>query len=316
MTDREAERVVRSTCRGCHGVCGVLVHLEDGRVTKVTGDPNCPTSNGYICAKGRAAVELLYHPDRLRFPLKRVGARGENRWQRISWDAALDTVADRFLKVKEEFGPVSIVGTQGTGRPYIVFYQRFLNALGTPNPFNHTHVCYFPRIWASDMTCGTLPVCDYFGFGGVYPKCVVNWGCNITETGAADGMCGYQETRTLNNGAKLIVIDPRCTWEASRAALWLQIRPGTDAALVLAVLYVLLTEDLADQDSIQSYSAGFNQLEDYVLGVNGGARSPQWAESICGVPAEEIIRFARAYAAAKPAMLFPGYSRFQDGHNQ
>ena len=122
------ERVVKSTCSVCHGVCGVQVHMRNGKVVKVTGDPECPTSNGYICAKGKASVELLYHPDRLKFPLKRVGARGENRWQRISWDEALDTIANEFLKIKNEFGIESIASTSGTGKPYAVFQRRFANS--------------------------------------------------------------------------------------------------------------------------------------------------------------------------------------------
>lgn len=113
----EGDRVVKSACRMCHGICGVLVHLKGETVVKVTGDPECPTSDGYICPKGKASVELLYHPDRLKYPVKRVGERGENKWQRISWDEALDTTAEKFLRIKEEFGPEAIVGAQGTGRP-------------------------------------------------------------------------------------------------------------------------------------------------------------------------------------------------------
>ncbi len=114
--EKEGERIVKSTCRMCHGVCGVLIHMKNGRVVKVTGDPDCPTSNGYICVKGKASVEFLYHPDRLKFPLKRVGARGDNKWQRISWDEALDTIAEEFRRIKHQFGAESIVGSHGTGR--------------------------------------------------------------------------------------------------------------------------------------------------------------------------------------------------------
>jgi len=298
LTNKETERVVKSICRGCHGVCGVLVYLKDGCVMKVTGDPDCPTSNGYICAKGRASVELLYHPDRLLFPLKRVGARGKNKWQRISWDEALDTVAAQFQKVIDELGPESIVGTQGTGRPYIVLYQRFLNALGTPNPFNHTHVCYFPKIWASEMTCGTLPVCDYFGFGGVYPKCVLNWGCNITEIGAADGMCGYQLTQAVRRGAKLIVVDPRRTGLASKANHWLQVRPGTDDALALGMLHTIIYEDLYDKSFVKKWTIGFDQLRERVAEY-----PPKKVSEITWIPEEDIKAAARMYATIKPACI-------------
>jgi len=132
-----AEKVVKSTCRMCHGVCGVLVHIRDGRVVEITGDPDCPTSCGYICPKGRASVELLYHPDRLKFPLKRAGARGENKWQRISWDEALDTIAERLLEYKQEFGAQSVATIIGTGRPLLPLYMRSSNCFGTPNHLSY-----------------------------------------------------------------------------------------------------------------------------------------------------------------------------------
>jgi anaerobic selenocysteine-containing dehydrogenase len=276
----------------------VLVHVADGVVTKVTGDPKCPTSRGYICAKGKASVELLYHPDRLKHPLKRGGARGEDKWERISWDEALDTIADSFLRFKEEYGAESIVGAYGTGRPYYVFFQRFLNSLGTPNRVTFSHICYAPRLAASAMTCGTLPICDYYGFGGVHPKCVVVWGCNITETGASDGMCGYQLTQTLKRGAKLIVIDPRRTDIASKADHWVQLRPGTDDALALGMLHTIIEEGLFDKDFVENWTVGFDELAERVKQY-----PPDRVEEITWVPAETICDTARLYATTKPACI-------------
>ena len=301
--EREKEVVVKSVCRMCHGVCGVLVHMRDGKVVKVTGDPDSPTSHGYICVKGKASVELLYHPDRLKFPLKRVGAKGENRWQRISWDEALDTIAEKLLKIKDEFGVESIVGANGTGRPHLNLLYRFLNCLGTPNILDITHVCYVPRVAASMMTYGQLPVCDYYGFGGVYPKCVLVWGCNITESGASDGMCGYQLTRTLKRGAKLIVIDPRRTTLASKADHWMQIRPGTDDALALGMLHTIIKEELYDKDFVRKWTIGFDELVERVEGY-----SPEKVEEITWVPAKTIRAAARMYATTKPACIQWGVS--------
>ncbi len=237
-------RIIKSTCRGCHGVCGVLLHMQDGKLVKVTGDPDSPTSQGYLCVKGKSTPELLYHPDRLKYPMKRAGSRGDNKWQRITWDEALDTVSEKLLKARQNFGAESIVGARGTGRPYYVMFHRFLNCLGTPNRLGFAHLCYGPRLMASAMTCGDLPVCDYYGFGGIKPQCVLIWGCNLTEVGAADGMCSYQLTQVLNNGAKSIVVDPRRTKLAAGADYWLQIRPGTDAALALGMLHVIIKEKL------------------------------------------------------------------------
>ena len=295
---RHGEKVVKSTCRMCHGVCGVLVHIQDGRVVEITGDPDCPTSYGYICPKGRASVELLYHPDRLKFPLKRIGARGENKWQRIRWDEALDTIAERLLNIKREFGAESAVTIVGTGRPHLPLYMRFSNCFGTPNHLSIINNCYFPRMAAARMTCGRFHVCDYYGFGGVYPKCVLNWGCNITGSGAADGMCGYQVIRTVRNGAKLIVIDPRRTDLAAQADHWLQIRPGTDDALALGMLHTIIKEELYDKDFISKWTIGFDEFAERVADY-----PPEKVAEITWVPAEAIKATARLYATTKPACI-------------
>jgi anaerobic selenocysteine-containing dehydrogenase len=270
--------------------------MRDGKLVKVTGDPDSPLSRGYICVKGKAAPELLYHPDRLKYPLRRAGARGENRWQRISWDEALDTVSEKLLEVRREFGAESVVGARGTGRPYQVLFHRFLHCFGTPNRLGFAHLCYGPRLAVSAMTCGTLPVCDYYAFGGVYPKCVLVWGCNIAETGASDGMCGYQINLTLKKGARLIVVDPRKTGLAARADCWLQVRPGTDDALAMGMLHTIIKEELYDRDFVSQWTVGFDKLVARVEGY-----TPEKMAEITWVPAEEIRTAARLYATTKPA---------------
>ncbi len=295
---RASETTVRSTCRMCHGGCGTLVHIKDGKVQRITGDPESPTSNGYICAKGRASVELLNHPDRLKSPLRRAGAKGENRWQRISWDEALDTIANEFLRIKREYGAESIVGTQGTGRPYTALFQRFLNCLGTPNRTGSIHICYHPRLAASRMTCGAFPICDYYGFGGVYPQCVLVWGCNITESGSSDGMCGVQLAQTLRRGAKLIVVDPRKINIAEKADHWVQLRPGTDDALALGMLHVIIQERLYDKEFIKKWTLGFDELAERVKQF-----SPERMGEITWVPPDTIRTVARTYALTKPSCI-------------
>jgi anaerobic selenocysteine-containing dehydrogenase len=292
------DKVVKSTCRMCHGVCGVLVHIKNGRVVEVTGDPDCPTNMGYICPKGRASVEFLYHPDRLKYPQKRIGERGENKWQRISWDEALDTIAEKLLKFKRESGVESVATIIGTGRPQLPMYMRFSNCFGTPNHLSIINNCYFPRIVAARMTSGKFPVCDYYGFGGETPKLILNWGCNIVGSGAADGMCGYQVTRTVKNGAKLIVIDPRKTGLAARADHWLQIRPGTDDALVLGMLHVIINEKLYDKEFVDKWTVGFDEFSERV-----NEYPPEKVAEITWIPAEDIRAAARLYATTKPACI-------------
>lgn len=297
----ENERVVRSSCRMCHGVCQVLVHLDGDRVVKVTGDPDSPTSRGYLCPKGAASPELLYHPDRLTHPLRRVGMRGEGKWERISWDEALTEMATRFSDIKKESGSEYLALCQGTGRPYIDFTQRFASAFGTPNFVAPGHICYFPRVLASILTMGQLPVVDAYGFGGQTPSCVMVWGCNVTQAGGADGMCGGTIERVLQKAQKVIVVDPRRTDPASRADHWLQLRPGTDGALALGMIHTLISEDLLDHQFIAMYTEGFTKLVTHVQPY-----SAEWAAGITGLSADAIREAARTYATHAPAAILWG----------
>ena len=245
-------------------VCQVLVHLEGDRVVKVTGDPDSPTSRGYLCPKGSAAPELLYHPDRLLHPLRRVGERGENRWKKVSWEEALSEMADKLTQIKRESGAEFVALGQGTGRPHTEWTARFAHAYGTPNFIGPAHICYLPRVIASGLTLGRLPVCDIYGFGGEKPACILIWGCNITYSGAADGMCGGMLQRALREAQKVIVVDPRRIGPAETADHWLQLRPGTDGALALAMINTIIAEDLVDHNFLDNYTTGFDKFVEHV----------------------------------------------------
>ena len=290
--------IVRSACRGCHGVCQVFVHLENGRVTKVTGDPDSPTSRGYLCPKGKAAPAMLYHPDRLTTPLRRAGARGENKWQRVSWDDAIDEMVEKFSQIKEESGSEYVAVAQGTGRPHLEWLWRFANAFGSPNFVGPAHLCFIPRVIASGITMGRLPICDVYGFGGEMPACIMVWGCNITESGASDGMCGGMLNRALKQAKQVIVVDPRRIGPAEDTEHWLQLRPGTDAALALAMIHTIITEDLVDHDFVDNYTVGFDRLAAHVREF-----TPEWAALITRVGAEAIRAAARAFAVTSPACI-------------
>ncbi len=292
------KRVERSACRMCHGVCQVLVHMEGDSVVKITGDPDSSTSRGYLCPKGAASSQLLYHPDRLTHPLRRAGKRGENKWMRVSWDDALDEMADRLTAIKKENGSEYFAMMQGTGRPYTGFTARFANAFGTPNFTGGTHICYFPRVIASIFTLGQLPVCDVYGFGGELPACVVVWGCNVTYAGASDGLCGGMVQKAIKAARKVVVVDPRRIGPAENADHWLQVRPGTDGALALAMINTIVAEDLFDRDFVENYTIGFDSLVEHVRRF-----TPEWAESITRLPANDIRSAARTYATTKPACI-------------
>jgi len=291
-------RIVRSACRSCHGVCQVLVHLEGDRVVNITGDPDSPTSLGYLCPKGKAAPELLYHPDRLTHPLRRAAARGEKKWNRVSWEEALSEMADNFTRIKQESGAEFVAIGQGTGRPHTEWTSRFANAFGTPNFVGPGHICFLPRVIASTLTLGRLPVCDIYGLGGKKPSCILIWGCNLTHSGAADGMCGGMLERALREADKVIVVDPRRIGPAERADHWLQPRPGTDGALALAMINTIIAEDLVDHKFVDNYTTGFDKLVEHVQGF-----TPEWAEPITYVKAADIRGAARTYARCSPACL-------------
>jgi len=283
--------VVKSHCRMCHGGCGVLVYTKQGRAVKIAGDPDCPINHGTLCTKGLASLQLAYHPERLTHPVKRVGPKGGGRWERISWDEALDTLAERILDFKDHFGAESIVPGYGTGRENEAVIYRFANLLGTPNVLTAGHFCYGPRIATSILTCGTNPIVDYPND----PRCIMVWGNNIVISNP-DEYKGEAFSVALNKGAKLIAVDPRFTRIAARADLWLQLRPGTDAALALAMLNVIIAEGLYDRNFVENHVHGW---EPFVQRVQ--EYPPERVERITWVPAEKIRQAARLFATTKPA---------------
>ena len=284
---------LKTVCRSCHGGCGVIAHVQDGKVIKVEGDPDSPISHGSMCAKGLAITQLAYHPHRVLHPMKK--AAGD--WKRISWDEALDTVCDKFKKVIAEFGPESIIVGQGTGRDFESHFSRFGNLLGTPNMLTAGHMCYLSRIGATLTTCGRHPAIDYAN----NPKCIVMWACNPLWTNP-DEYKGVSFWRAYEKGAKLIVIDPRKGFLAKRADLWLQLRPGTDAALALGFFNVIIAEKLYDADFVANHIHGWDA---FVERVKTDYPLERVAE-ITWVKPDLIRQAARLYANTKPAGIHWG----------
>ena len=282
-------RKVRTVCRSCHGGCGVIAHVKDGKVIKVEGDSESPISHGTLCSKGLAITQLAYHPDRIIYPMK----KGDNGWERITWDEALDTVIGKFKEVIKEHGPESIVIGQGTGRDYESHLYRFANLLGTPNVLTAGHMCYVSRVAATLITCGNLPICDY----KAEPKCIVMWACNPQWTNP-DEYKGEGFWRAYKKGSKLIVIDPRKGFLAKKAHLWLQLRPGTDAALAFGFLHVIIDEGLYDEEFVKNYIHGWEEFKERVKEY-----PLERVEEITWVKKELIRKAARIYATVKPACI-------------
>ncbi|MFH1241179.1 MAG: molybdopterin-dependent oxidoreductase [Pseudomonadota bacterium] len=287
------DSVVKSHCRMCHGGCGVLVFTRNGRVAKILGDPDSPINHGTLCSKGIASTQLAYHPDRLTHPVRRVGPKASGKWERISWDEALDTIAGRILQYKEAYGAESVVLGYGTGRENEAVIYRFANLLGTPNVLTAGHFCYGPRIATSIITCGTNPVVDYENS----PRCLMVWGNNIVISNP-DEYKGESFSIALDRGARLIAVDPRLTRIAARADVWLQLRPGTDAALALGMLNVIVNEGLYDREFVEHFVHGWEpfvkRVREYPL---------DRVEDITWVPMEKIAEAARLFATTKPAAI-------------
>ncbi|MCL7401156.1 MAG: molybdopterin-dependent oxidoreductase [Thaumarchaeota archaeon] len=291
-------RVVRTVCGGCMCECGVLAHVdESGEVVALEGDPDHPLSEGYMCPKGLSYLQLVYHPDRLKYPLKRIGERGEGKWKRVSWEEALSDIASRLLEIREKYGPESIMISYGTyPKRVAIGLSIFLASLGSPNQLiANCHYCYTPHLVADLLTCGEVYTCELGIPDFRKSKCIVLWGYNPVHTFPA---LGRRILKARERGAELIVIDPRFTELASKADLWLQVRPGTDGALALGMLNVIIKERLYDEEFVKKWCYGFDLLAKRVEEY-----PPEKVEEITWVPREQIIEAARLYATSKPAAL-------------
>lgn len=293
--NKPGERIVKTFCFSCRGGCGVYLHIKDNKIVKVEGDPDHPVSKGTLCPKGLAVAQLTHHPDKLRHPLKRIGKRGEGKWEQITWDQAYDEIAAKFLEIREKYGAEALWSGIGTGRVHNDWSARFCNHFGTPNNNDPMHFCMGPRCIASYYNIGIpAPTDPHY----TSTNCILAWGRNEIHSHPSLGRYIFD---AVDRGAKLIVVDPRCTKLASRADIWLQVRPGGDSPLALAFLNVIITENLIDKEFIDKWTFGFDKLKAHIKKF-----TPEWAEPLSWVPAEKIRAAARMYATSKPACVAPG----------
>jgi anaerobic selenocysteine-containing dehydrogenase len=287
---------------GCHMGCGVLLYTKDNKLVKVEGDPLNSVASGKLCMRCLDMPEAVNHPDRLKYPMRRDGERGENKWKRISWDEAYDEIEEKTKAIKAEFGSPSIVVVHGTGRNIGWQVPYFASAaMETPNvsTFGFTgFACYLPRMIGTSAKFGDMVVVDasqchpdrYANKEWKAPGVVVVWG-NEPIKSNADGFLGHWLVQCVQQGTKVISVDPRLTWWGARAEYWLPGRPGTDAVLAMAMLNVISKEDLYDHEFVDLWCFGFEQLAERVE-----SKTPEWAEGICGVDAESIRGAARMMA--------------------
>ncbi|MEL7641212.1 MAG: molybdopterin-dependent oxidoreductase [Solidesulfovibrio sp.] len=295
----------RSICRVCHGGCAARVTVDGGRVVTVRPWPGSPFNRGRMCVKGLATPQAMYHPDRLTHPLRRVGPRGAGKFARVSWDEALSDIAARLDAFRRETGPESVALGQGTGRHHYFHVIRFANTFGTPNWYEPGLAnCFIPRITVSNLTYGGFVTGDYCG--ETPPRTILFWGHNPLVSGP-DGELAFPVRDALARGAYGIAVDPRRSETARHCGLWLPIRPGTDAALALAMIRAIIEEGWYDRDFVEEYGAGFEELRQRVA-----AASPAWAEAVTGVPAASLLEAARRYALDRPSILDWGVSLEQN----
>jgi thiosulfate reductase/polysulfide reductase chain A len=296
ISSRDGLQIYRSVCRLCHGGCGAFLYVKNGRLEKVQGDPKSPLNKGWMCIKGLRTPEITNHPSRLTEPLRRKGPRGSGEWEKVSWEEVLEEIAVKIGAIRNESGPESIAIGQGTGRHHYMHVVRFANALGTPNWFEPGLAqCFIPRITVSHLTYGGFVVGDYYG--AVRPQCILFWGHNPLVS-SADGELSFVARRALKQGAYGVAIDPRRSETARKCGLWLPIRPGTDAALALAMIHIIIKEAIYDKVFVENWTVGFEALRDHVMPF-----TPEWAESITWVPATDIVKAARIYATRKPSII-------------
>ena len=268
----------------CPSYDGIVATVENGRITRIEGDKDHPWSKGYACPKSRNEWKVLYHPKRFKQPLlKTASGRKE-----ISWEEAIEVAAERLGEVRTQFGPLSICSTLPL--PPIALFTR---TLGSPNEMTNQDLCQGTAETADPLTYGDVITIYRSAEDFRNSKCILLAGTNMPHS------CGGQWQDVLHakkNGAKLIVVDPRRCEAAKAADLYLQIRPGTDGALALAMVHVIIDEKLYDEDFVNDYCLGFDELSEHVQQY-----TPQWAAEVTSLSAEEIVQVARTYATNGPA---------------
>ena len=305
------ERVVTTLCSShCGGGCPLKVHVKDGVITRIEADDDEEQTQIRACLRGRAYRQRVYAPDRLKYPLKRTGARGEGKFDRISWDEALDTVARELKRIIDTYGPASVVHWVSAGDAGVLhegwrrMSRLFCLMGGYTRPWGlHSYEGGIFAELASFGTAWTASSRDDM----LNSRLIVMWGWDPVLTIQNTNTTWYL-AQAKENGAGIVSVDPRYTNTAATFTdQWIPIRPGTDAAMLIAMAYVMIMENLQDQEFLDKFTVGFDIFKDYVLGKEDGVmKKPAWAEAITGVPSDTIKKLAEEFAKTSPAALIAG----------
>jgi thiosulfate reductase/polysulfide reductase chain A len=291
-TERQA---IPYTCHVCNIQDGAIAYIENGRIVKLEGNPEHVSTRGRLCAKGNSGMWHTYDPDRILYPLKRVGARGEGKWKRITWDEALTEIAQKLdAALKEDPNTISLKwGRNRTGGTL----TRFMNTLGSATVMNHTSICEASKKIGMQPTWG--PDIETPDFANA--KYILNFGSNILEAAYFHNPMSQRIAEGLaENKCKLVTFDVRLSNSAGKSDEWIPVLPATDGAVALAMGHVILRDDLQDSEFINTWTnVSVDELKEHYKQF-----TPEWASKISGVPAETIERIAREFATTKPATLF------------
>lgn len=301
--DPEITETRFNVCGVCSANCAMICDIADGKVWRIRGNPDDQVARGHLCVKGYASYRTLYDPDRLKYPMKRTnpekGPGVDPGWVKISWEEAFELTAQKFNEVKEKYGPEAIVFFT---RPHD-FAVRLAKAIGTPNLVRHHDTCYTTHeaTWRVAVTGSGRPwMLDIYN-----AKYILSFGWD--QPSKAKNMSAQGYIHALSNGAKAVVFNPLLTPTAALADEWIPIKPGTDLAVCLAMIHVIINEDLYDKEFVENYTEGFDQLKSFIQEY-----TPAWAEEISEVPADTIVRIAREFATTKPAIV-PNHKRDAGG---
>lgn len=294
----DGDQVIPSICEMCFWKCGIKAHVKKGRITKIEGNPKHPLSRGLLCPRGTGGAGLAHDPDRLTDPLIRVEKGGVQSYEKVSWDAALDLVAENLMKIRQKHGPEALaLYTHGFGASW---YTHLFKAYGTAAISHPSYAqCRGSRQEAFELTygapAGSPEVLDIEN-SRVLTLIGSHLGENMHNTQVQDF------ARAIEKGAQIIVVDPRFSTAASKAKHWLPIKPGTDIALLLAWMHVIINEGLYDHKFVEENTHGFEQLKAHVAD-----KTPQWAFGITTIRPEKIVETARLIAGGQPrSLIHPG----------
>lgn len=314
-TERYNEKYIPSVCLQCPGGCGILVRVVNGKAVKIEGNPLYPSNKGKTCPKGQIGLQILYDPDRIKGPMKRIGKRGSNNWQRIDWETAINIVADKIIELREKELSHTIVVMGGRYRGVMGdLVSRFCEAIGTPNNVGHSSICSDGTPLAHWATQGIKKYAAYDWENCEYLLC---FGGSFIEAWRPTAMllrC-YGAMRRKREGirAKIVQVETRFSQTASKADEWIPINPGTDAAFALGIAYVIISEELYNKDFINKYTFGFEDWIDDKGIKHIGFKTlvlrdynPDEVSKITGIPSETIIRIAREFASKSPHCIAAG----------